>query len=102
MASFQIAEDEEIILVEFVPVPGVRSVSVNPKDAVEKSHATIEDALKKMRRMAKKTAKAFKEKVPFSRMHAGKLNQHLDQPRIVLVKWPLAVPYHRCFYASFR
>jgi hypothetical protein len=61
MDKFQIAEDEEIILVEFAPVPGVRSVSLSPKDALEKSQEAIEDALKKMRGMAKKTVRAIKE-----------------------------------------
>jgi hypothetical protein len=33
--TFQIENDQEIILVEFVPVPGVRSVSLSPKDAIK-------------------------------------------------------------------
>jgi hypothetical protein len=61
MATFQIQSDEEVILVEFAPVPGVRSVSLSPKDAIEKSQEAIEDALKKMRGMAKKTVRAIKE-----------------------------------------
>ena len=65
MDTFQIVEDEEVILVEFAPVPGVRSVSLSPKDAIEKSQEAIEDALKKMRGMAKKTVRAIKE-IPVS------------------------------------
>ena len=61
MDTFQIDSDDEIILVEFAPVPGVRSVSLSPKDAMEKSQQAIEDALKKMRGMAKKTVRVIKE-----------------------------------------
>ena len=62
MDAFQIEEDdEEVIIVEFAPVPGVRSVSLSPKDTLEKSQEAIEDALKKMRGMTKKTVRAIKE-----------------------------------------
>jgi len=61
MPTLEVQDDDEIILVEFAPVPGVRSVSLSPKDAIEKSQEAIEWALKSMRGMAKKTAKAIKE-----------------------------------------
>ena len=61
MPTLEVQEDDEIIIVEFAPVPGVRSVSLSPKDVIEKSQEAIEDALKKMRGMAKKTAKSLKE-----------------------------------------
>jgi hypothetical protein len=61
MDTFQIESDEEVILVEFAPVPGVRSVSLSPRDAIEKSQEAIEDALKKMRGMAKKTVRSLRE-----------------------------------------
>src|SRR5262245_41019633 len=61
MAQFEVQDEDEIILVEFAQVPGVRTVSISPKDAIEKSQEAIEEALKKMRGMAKRTARAFKE-----------------------------------------
>jgi hypothetical protein len=61
MPTLEVQDDDEVILVEFAPVPGVRSVSLSPKDAIEKSQEAIEWALKSMRGMAKKTAKAIKE-----------------------------------------
>jgi hypothetical protein len=61
MPTLQVEEDDEVIIVEFAPVPGVRSVALTPKDVIEKSQEAIEDALKKMRTMAKKTAKAIKD-----------------------------------------
>jgi len=161
MDTFQIEGEEDIILVEFAPVAGVRSVSLSPRDAIEKSREAIEDALDKMRGMAKRQQKLSRKKFPgamriseelcggfpqntrtrfinpvrdqypslknllmihaFSsqllatspcfvlftnsnlrRCMQEKPNEHLDQPRIALVKWPLAVPSHRCLYASFR
>lgn len=61
MPTLEVQDEDEIILVEFAPVAGVRSVSLSPKDAIEKSQEAIEWALKSMRGMAKKTAKAIKE-----------------------------------------
>lgn len=59
MATAQFEEDDEVILVEFAPAAGVRSVSLSPKDAIEKSQEAVDHALKTMRRMAKKTMKAI-------------------------------------------
>ena len=61
MTRFQVEDEDEILFVEFAPVAGVRSVSLSPSDALAKSQEAIEDALKKMRGMAKKTARAIKE-----------------------------------------
>lgn len=63
MPTFEVEEDDEVIIVEFAPVPGVRSVSLSPKDVIEKSQEAVEAALKNMQKMAKKTAKAIK-KIP--------------------------------------
>lgn len=62
MAQFQVEDSDEVILVEFAPVAGVREVSrlTSPADIAEKSKEAIEDALKKMRGMAKKTVKAIR------------------------------------------
>ena len=61
MAQFQVQDDDETILVEFAPAPGVRSVSLSPKDIAEKSREALDDALKTMRKMAKKSVKAIRE-----------------------------------------
>ena len=61
MPTLQVEEDDDVIIVEFALVPGVRSIALTPKDVIEKSQEAIEDALKKMRGMAKKTSKSFKE-----------------------------------------
>ena len=61
MDKLQIQDEEEIILVEFAPVAGVRSVSLNPRDAIEKSQEAIDHAMKSIRGMAKKSATAIKE-----------------------------------------
>jgi len=61
MSTIQVADDDDVILVEFAPVAGVRSVSLTPKDTAEKSKEAIDDALKTMRKMAKKSVKAIRE-----------------------------------------
>lgn len=61
MAQIQVQDEDEVILVEFAPVAGVRSVSLSSKDIVEKSREAIDDALKTMRKMAKKSVKAIRE-----------------------------------------
>ncbi len=67
MATVQFEEDDDVILVEFAPAAGVRSVSLSPKDAIEKSQEAVDHAMKTMRRMAKKTMKAIKA-IPVSEM----------------------------------
>ena len=60
MTQFQVeGDDDEVILVEFAPVAGVRSVSLTPAGVVEKSQEAIDNALKTMRKMAKKSVKAI-------------------------------------------
>ena len=61
MAQFQVQDDDEVILVEFAPAAGVRGVSLSPANIAEKSREAIDDALKTMRKMAKKTVKAIRE-----------------------------------------
>jgi hypothetical protein len=61
MSTLQVENDDEgIILVDLVPAAGVRSVSLTPKDLVEKSKEAMEHAMKTVRRMAKKTMKTVK------------------------------------------
>ena len=60
MPTLQVQDDDDIILVEFAPAPGVRSVSLTPKDIAEKSKEAIDDALKTMRKMAKKSVRAIR------------------------------------------
>jgi len=61
MAQFQVQDDDDVILVEFAPTPGVRSVSLSPKDVAEKSKEALDDALKTMQAMAKKSVNAIRE-----------------------------------------
>ena len=37
MATVQFEADDDVIIVEFASVPGVRSVALTPKDVIEKS-----------------------------------------------------------------
>ena len=61
MATIQVEEDDDVILVEFAPVPGVRTVSLSPADIAEKSTEAVDQALQMMRTMAKKSMKAIRE-----------------------------------------
>ena len=65
MPQIQVQDDDDVILVEFAPTPGVRSVSLSPADIAEKSNEAIDHAMKSMQSMAKKTVKAIKE-IPVS------------------------------------
>ena len=65
MTTMQIEDDDEVILVDLQPVAGIRSVSIDPKDVIEKSREAIDHAMKSMQGMAKKTVKAIK-KIPIS------------------------------------
>lgn len=65
MTTTPIKEDDEVILVELTPVAGVRSVSLSPADMLEKSKEAMDDAMKSISSMARKTVKAVKE-VPIS------------------------------------
>ena len=61
MPTTKIQDEEDIILVEFAPMPGVRSVSFDAMDVIEKSKEAMEDAMKSIQGMARKTIKAIKE-----------------------------------------
>jgi hypothetical protein len=61
MAQIEVQDDEDVILVEFAPTAGVRSVSLSPADIAEKSKEAVDHALKTMRTMAKKSVKAIRE-----------------------------------------
>lgn len=61
MTTTQIEDEDDVILVEFAPAAGVRSVSLSPQDLAGKSQEAIDEALKSMRRMAKKSVKAIRQ-----------------------------------------
>jgi hypothetical protein len=66
MATLQLEHgDEGVILVDLAPASGVRSVSLSPKDVIEKSQEAMEHAMKTVRRMAKKTMKTI-QAIPVS------------------------------------
>ena len=70
MTQFQVQDDDDdVILVEFAPASGVRSVSRSPKEmleeSIENSKKAIERAMKSMRGMAKKTMRTIRE-IPIS------------------------------------
>lgn len=66
MATLPIENDDEgIILVDLAPASGVRSVSLTPKDIVEKSQEAMEHAMKTVRRMANKTMQTI-QTIPIS------------------------------------
>lgn len=69
MAQFEVQDDEDVILVEFASASGVRSVSRSPQEileqSVEDSKKAIDQAMKTMRGMAKKTMDTIKE-IPIS------------------------------------
>jgi len=60
MSTTILQTEDEVILVDFAPVAGVRSVSYSPQDVIEKSRQAIEDAMKSIQGMADKTLKAIK------------------------------------------
>jgi len=69
MAQFEVQDDDDVILVEFASVSGVRVVSRGPKElleeSVENSRKAIDRAMKSIRGMAKRTVKTIKE-IPVS------------------------------------
>jgi hypothetical protein len=77
MSNLNTYKNDEEILAEFFPAVGVRAVSFSPDDIVEKSKGAIEDAMRSMRGMAKKTAKAIAE-MPVS-----------EQPNIIAISFGL-------------
>ena len=65
MVTVQFEEDEDVILVEFEGEYGVRSVSREPEELVEKSKKAIERSMKTVQRMAKKAIKTI-QAIPIS------------------------------------
>ena len=65
MSTLQIEDDDEVILVEFEDESGLRSVSNDPSDLLEKSKNAIERSMKTVKSMAKKAVKTIKE-IPVS------------------------------------
>ena len=64
MAQIEVQDDDEVILVDFAPAPGVRSVSRGAKEileeSIENSQKAIDRAMKSIRGMAKKTVRSIK------------------------------------------
>lgn len=65
MPTTQIEENDEVILVDLQPAPGVRQVSLDAKDLAEKSKMALDNAMKSVRGMAKKAVKTLKD-IPIS------------------------------------
>jgi hypothetical protein len=59
MSRSKTQDEENVILVEFTPAPGVRSVSFDTMDVIEKSTDAIDDAMKSIRIMSKKVVKTI-------------------------------------------
>ena len=65
MSTLQFEDDDDVILVEFEDESGLRSVSNDPDELLEKSQMAIERSMKTIKRMAKKAVKTIKE-IPVS------------------------------------
>jgi hypothetical protein len=65
MTTTQFEEDDEVILVEFEDEFGLRSVSNDPVEYLEKSKRAIERSMKTVQRMAKKAVKTI-QAIPVS------------------------------------
>ena len=65
MAQFEVQDDEDVILVEFENESGLRSVSNDPDELLNKSTMAIERSMKTVQSMAKKAIKAIKA-IPIS------------------------------------
>jgi hypothetical protein len=65
MATVRFEEDEDVILVEFEDEYGIRSVSSDPAEFVEKSKKAIERSMKTVQRMAKKAVRTI-QSIPIS------------------------------------
>jgi hypothetical protein len=60
MTTAKIEEEDEVILVEFEDEHGLRSVSNDPAELLEKSKEAIERSMETVQRMAKKAIKTIK------------------------------------------
>jgi hypothetical protein len=65
MATLQVEQDDDVILVELTPTAGTRAVSISPTDMLEKSKEAMDHAMKSISSMAKKTVKSVNE-IPIS------------------------------------
>ena len=65
MSTLQFEDNDDVILVEFEDESGLRSVSNDPNELLEKSQMAIERSMKTVKRMAKKAVKTIKE-IPVS------------------------------------
>ena len=72
MATIQVEEGDDVILVELTPTAGVRTVSVSPKIMAEKSKDAMAHAMKSIRRRAKKTVKAITISVAWLETQRGR------------------------------
>ena len=61
MAQFEVQDDDDVILVEFEDESGLRAVSNDPNELLEKSKMAIEHSMKTVKRMAKKAVKTIQE-----------------------------------------
>ena len=60
MPTLEVEDDDEIILVEFEDESGLRSVSNDPEELLEKSKMAIERSMETIQGMAKKAIKTIK------------------------------------------
>ena len=65
MAKLQVQDDEDVILVEFEDESGLRSVSNDPAELLNKSQMAIERSMKTIKSMAKKAIKTI-QAIPVS------------------------------------
>jgi hypothetical protein len=65
MPTLLVEEDDDFILVEFEDETGLRSVSNDPNELLEKSQKAIDRSMKTVKSMAKKAVKTIKE-IPIS------------------------------------
>ncbi|HVN17108.1 MAG TPA: CU044_2847 family protein [Anaerolineales bacterium] len=59
MATMQVSNNDDVILVEFEPASGVRTFGLSPTDIAEKSQEAVDQALKTVQAMAKKSLAAI-------------------------------------------
>ena len=65
MAQFEVQDDEDVVLVEFEDESGLRSVSNDPDELLNKSKMAIERSMKTVKSMAKKAIKTI-QAIPIS------------------------------------
>ena len=65
MPTFQVEDDDEVILVEFEDESGLRSVSNDPEELLDKSKMAIERSMETIQGMAKKAVRTI-QGIPIS------------------------------------